>query len=347
MIASSTRAKFVALGVAALAHAAFALAVPGDPEVLTEGGQAAQEAQIGTSFTDMSAGTQTAEAATETVGPVAPDPAEPVQRMAAAPVPAEQAQTAPRPDRPAVQIPEVPDASVPLPPTPLASDAPQQPEVLAPQAATPDRAEPVEEPMVKPVDEPTKAETAEPSETAETIAATEPENTSVGTSLRPRMRDPSAARQAEAEQAQAERAEAVQASEPAPKPAPEPKAREGGARQDATRGAATGQQTATGTRQGDGASRAATPGNAAASNYPGLVNRHLSRVRKPSMNRRGAALVSFSITDSGGLGSLSVRRSSGARAMDDAALSVIQRAAPFPRPPTGAQRSFSIQIEFR
>ena len=65
------------------------------------------------------------------------------------------------------------------------------------------------------------------------------------------------------------------------------------------------------------------------------------------MNVRGATVVAFRVAGSGGLAGLSVARSSGSAALDRAALRVVQRAAPFPAPPAGAQRSFSIKIEAR
>ena len=55
----------------------------------------------------------------------------------------------------------------------------------------------------------------------------------------------------------------------------------------------------------------------------------------------------FSIDQLMELAGLSVARSSGSAALDRAALRVVQRAAPFPAPPAGAQRSFSIKIEAR
>ena len=65
------------------------------------------------------------------------------------------------------------------------------------------------------------------------------------------------------------------------------------------------------------------------------------------MNARGAAVVAFSIAGSGGLSGVSLARSSGSAALDRAAIQVVQRAAPFPAPPAGAQRSYSIQIKAR
>lgn len=116
--------------------------------------------------------------------------------------------------------------------------------------------------------------------------------------------------------------------------------------QTATRGSMTGHETATAKRQGrPTASQSAAEGNAAASTYPGQVMRHLARVPRPRADTRGAALVQFSISEGGRLASVRVARSSGSTRLDRAALTVVERAAPFPAPPSGAQRSFSVQIK--
>ncbi|WP_415918962.1 energy transducer TonB family protein [Tateyamaria sp. SN6-1] len=115
-------------------------------------------------------------------------------------------------------------------------------------------------------------------------------------------------------------------------------------KQAASAGSATGTTTATATQQGK--SGAATDaGNAAASNYPGKVMRRLSRVSRPKVGSRGTAVVSFRVSGAGTIASVSIARSSGSAQLDRAALRVVQRAAPFPAPPAGAQRSFRINIQ--
>jgi protein TonB len=172
----------------------------------------------------------------------------------------------------------------------------------------------------------------------DTIAGQAPDTAAVFRSLRPAMRSEAVAREARPAprpQRQAER------SERAERPSGG-----GGAQRNARAGETTGSERATARRSGAGGQSQAA-GNAAASNYPGLVMRALSRVRKPNVRARGAATVSFSIASSGGLASVRVVRSSGSAALDRAALRLVQGAAPFPRPPSGARRSFSIQIEGR
>jgi protein TonB len=57
--------------------------------------------------------------------------------------------------------------------------------------------------------------------------------------------------------------------------------------------------------------------------------------------------VQFTIGDGGRLATVGIARSSGSAQLDRAALAVIERATPFPPPPDGAQRRFSVQIEGR
>jgi protein TonB len=133
---------------------------------------------------------------------------------------------------------------------------------------------------------------------------------------------------------------------PVQKTAPQAAPKKGNSNQNARAGSAQGSARTADTRSGSG-NAGKQAGNAAASNYPGLVNRHLARIRKPSMNRRGVVRVSFAIAPSGGLSGISVARSSGSAQMDQAAATMIRRAAPFPKPPAGAQRSFTVNIEFR
>ncbi|GFE64684.1 cell envelope integrity protein TolA [Litoreibacter roseus] len=96
-----------------------------------------------------------------------------------------------------------------------------------------------------------------------------------------------------------------------------------------------------------GSPRSTQEGNAAASNYPGQVMSRIQRVRRPSLRTRGTATIAFRIATNGGLSAISLVSSSGSAELDRVALQIIQRAAPFPIPPKGAQRSFSIPIKGR
>lgn len=129
-------------------------------------------------------------------------------------------------------------------------------------------------------------------------------------------------------------------------PEPRPEAKAGNAARDARAGEAQGAKGAQAREAGkDGRQQVA--GNAAASNYPGLVMRHLSRAGKPRVRARGAAVIGFTIGPAGRLASLSLTRSSGSPDLDRAALAVVRDAGDFPAPPAGARRAFSIRIEGR
>jgi protein TonB len=122
----------------------------------------------------------------------------------------------------------------------------------------------------------------------------------------------------------------------------------GNAERTARAGAAIGRRDAEAAR---GATRptdtAARAGNAVASDYPGVVMRHVSRVRRPNIAARGVARVTFRIAGSGALLGARLSRSSGSAALDRAALTVIRRAAPFPPPPAATARSFTVEIRGR
>lgn len=139
------------------------------------------------------------------------------------------------------------------------------------------------------------------------------------------------------------------ALEPKPKPAAVPKQKPKtpppkGARQDSRKGAQTGTAKATEAPKSTGTAKTKAAGNAAARTYAGQVMRKISRVPKPRVSSTGSATVRFTIAAGGGLASVSIVQSSGSAALDRAALKVIARAAPFPKPPAGAQRSFTLTI---
>jgi TonB family protein len=61
---------------------------------------------------------------------------------------------------------------------------------------------------------------------------------------------------------------------------------------------------------------------------------------------QGTATVYFEIDDNGGVKSVKLVQSSGDTELDVESLAVVERAAPFPKPPRGAQRAFAAEIEF-
>ncbi|MEM8540166.1 MAG: TonB family protein [Pseudomonadota bacterium] len=88
-------------------------------------------------------------------------------------------------------------------------------------------------------------------------------------------------------------------------------------------------------------------GNAAASNYPGKVHRKIARTSERRAGAKGTARVGFTVTANGGVSGVSIIRSSGNRKVDSVAMSQVKRAAPFPKPPSGAQRRFVVPIMVR
>lgn len=168
------------------------------------------------------------------------------------------------------------------------------------------------------------AQTATPAQPAKALAITATRPTqSPRPEARPKSAEPKAALKAK------------------PKPA-KPAA---GAEKAATKGAEDGKVKAAAKQKSTGTAAKKTAGNAASRNYPGRVMRKISRVPKPRVGSVGTATVGFTIASNGRLASASITHSSGVPALDRAALKVIQRAAPFPKPPAGAQRSFTLKIK--
>ncbi|MHA6684274.1 energy transducer TonB family protein [Mesorhizobium sp. A556] len=129
-----------------------------------------------------------------------------------------------------------------------------------------------------------------------------------------------------------------------PKPS-KPKAGSGGANQaDSKRGVASGQIDGETAIASKGGARSSSAGNAAVSNYPGKVaaklrraSRSLSRTDKAKASNN--AQVSFVVSAQGGVGAVRLVRSSGSPGLDETALAIIRRAAPFPPIPAEAGRS--------
>jgi protein TonB len=84
--------------------------------------------------------------------------------------------------------------------------------------------------------------------------------------------------------------------------------------------------------------------------YAGHVRAHVARNKPSGRGMRGITVVAFGITESGALAYASIARSSGKPGLDQAALSAVRSAAPFPAPPAGAtaaQLQFSIPFRFQ
>lgn len=107
-------------------------------------------------------------------------------------------------------------------------------------------------------------------------------------------------------------------------------------------------------RAGDGGRKQRATGKANLSNYLGKVISRLHRQKRyPKSARRkkiqGTAVVAFIINANGSIGNLRIRRSAGHAMLDQAVLSMVRRAAPFPPIPakSGKKRMpISVPVKF-
>lgn len=129
-------------------------------------------------------------------------------------------------------------------------------------------------------------------------------------------------------------------------PAPPPQ-KSGNANRNARAGDASGKETAPKQQAGPSQSAATQSGNAAAENYPGQVMRRIQQTRRERVTARGSVQLSFTIAANGGLAAVNIARSSGSERLDQVAVQQIKRAAPFPPPPAGARRDFTLRIDGR
>jgi protein TonB len=136
--------------------------------------------------------------------------------------------------------------------------------------------------------------------------------------------------------------EPVAAADPEPRPVEEapPSAP---AETETVRGRADGTREVEATQAGPGAAATAAAQQAAAT-YPAEVMQRLSRTRRDRLRVSGTAVIAFTVGDNGSLVALVVAQGSGSEEVDRAGLALVQRAAPFPPPPPGAQRNFSFQF---
>ena len=311
-----------ALSVALHASGLIALA-PRAPETLSGG--PTQLAMIGNSFEDAVAGT--------VAGATDPQVAMPVARSATATDIAQPRVAAAAPVAPRTLTQPLPAATAPT--TPLSSAVPAAPTSAIPIApASPDAA-PTTDPMAL---SSTEAPPAASPDISATAAA--PVSDTIVARARPVVQTPDP----DTPRPEQRIARPPPVPEPSPQPAPAP---QGGGEQTTRAGQASGAPQGTATRTQQGADGQAARDGRAAAQYPQLVNRHLSRIRRPNARFNGAAVVSFTIAGNGGLAGLSIARSSGNAEFDRITLAHIQRATPFPPPPAGAQRSFNVTVRGR
>ncbi|MEM9434621.1 MAG: TonB family protein [Pseudomonadota bacterium] len=275
-------------------------------------------------------------------------PAVPIEDIAA------QAIATPSPaNSPAMQI--QPDTGIPISPSETVTDLQVVPEPaldLAAQTVPPEATSvPIVEPDHAAQRQPQTPLSTTPAETMpvlKALPAVDEDTPAVQVSARPASRPKSiedeAKRIAEAKRAEdkakQEAAKARNEPENLEKTQPTQQA-QGAAEPDQRRGTTTGQLEAKNAEESTKrANRSTQSGNAAASNYRGLVQRRIARQRQPNIRGKGRVVVSFVISNSGALSSVGISQSSGRPDLDRAALQMVRRAAPFPEPPPGARRNW-------
>lgn len=123
------------------------------------------------------------------------------------------------------------------------------------------------------------------------------------------------------------------------------KSGDGGQNQaNARRGQADGQKKGDSRQASRGGSKNGEVGNAAVSNYPGKVVAKLKRAMRTISKRtlskaQNELRVAFTVSASGGVSGIRIASSSGSAEVDQAALALVRRAAPFPPIPPEAGRS--------
>ena len=381
MIAASRWVAAAALAIAAALHLTGIMRLDLTDDVEIAGGQAgATQASLGDAFADLSEGTLTAVEAEDVTEPVdveelaedvppeetvaeteateeipRPEPDATVTQTPttdtttespppAAVVAAETPEEVAEPPTPQATIVAVPDAE-PVPAPTLDATAPTVTTTETVQAITPTiTATPQRETLsaVTPVapTPPVEATPPEPEAQPETLTADEPDQLEVTQSLRPKVRSRAFEERNKPEDPPPAPRRVTRSEQATPAP------RGNQAQTNARAGQADGATNAPAAQRATGNRQTANAGSAAVSNYPGQVVRRIQRVRKPRLRDVGApAVVTFRIAANGGLSAVSIRRSSGSAELDRAAIRIIQRAAPFPPPPPGAQRSFNLPIQ--
>ena len=122
------------------------------------------------------------------------------------------------------------------------------------------------------------------------------------------------------------------------------KAKQKPARKTASRG--TGKKKTQSRAGSAGRSGGASAGEKAA--YARRVLSHIQRYKRfPSGARAGKVGLKVRISASGALQSAAVRRSSGHRVLDKAAIATARRASPYPKPPAGRSFSFTVSLRYK
>jgi len=102
----------------------------------------------------------------------------------------------------------------------------------------------------------------------------------------------------------------------------------------------------------EGASGSGRQAVASNANYNGRVAAHLARYKQYPASARsngiqGSGAVTFSLSGSGSVTSVTVVRGTGAAVLDQELAAMVRRASPFPTPPNGQSLSFTVPVSFK
>lgn len=317
MIQSGYRTVFTAFALAIAGHLFLIGQLYGDDPIEIEGSSGNSTAKLGTSFADLAASVAQPEQP-DLISAERPEPAQPIHQTASPnqPVSAE------------ISMRATPANTV----TPVRSVQPNRPLMTTPVAiAKPALA-------AAPAPEHTQAQQrpAEPPSATKPLAESKPAKPNV---IKAQRVEPKKAELLPEPQ----KAQAIKEAEPVPH---KPKAKPSIASAAAVAGQSDGSEQSKSPSAGT-SGKSQEFGNKAAFNYPGHILRRIQRIPRPRVRSKGRAQVSFRISASGGLEAARISQSSGSAKLDQAALRIIKKAAPFPKPPAGAQRSYSVFIESR
>jgi len=87
---------------------------------------------------------------------------------------------------------------------------------------------------------------------------------------------------------------------------------------------------------------------ASLANYDGLVSAHLRRHQSAARSggAAGSGAVTFSLSGSGSVTSVRIAKGTGTAVLDQEILAIVRRASPFPVPPDGQPKSFTVPVNF-
>jgi protein TonB len=260
------------------------------------------------------------------------------------------------------------------------------PPAAAPEVAALEEAEPAPEPVDAPADEPTPAEPPEPETPAEPTPPEAPPEPVVPPEPEipepeqpdavvpepepeaPELPEPEVV-EPEPEEPEPELATITNVPLPTARPTPPPRPVREAARQERTREKPRQEKaepapqkkkaaaplrrspapsTASQGQRRQQASQGAQVSRAALANWQSQVQARLNRnKRTPRGSGSGTVRVAFAMDANGRVASVRVAGSSGVPTLDQAAVALVQRASPFPAPPSGRQVSLTVPVAFR